>query len=191
MDGNSSREYRRDNDGYIIETKDNSASGNRVFAYDIVRQPNGQIVITHKWAYRQRHTFDNGLRVFLESWDDVMLNFGQGSGGAKTSQKLLAYHCERRNANDGTWTTIERRVDGDQSGIGEVNRYDSTGRRILNWYAYFNQPLSDEMGGTTTRYTYESDDRGNWVRATACKFLRSDESDLTCHPLPERKIKYW
>lgn len=191
MDGKRRTEYRRDGDGYIIELKDVSERNELVFAYDISRQPGGQIVFTHKWKYRQRHTFENGLRVLLESWDDMMLNVGQGNATVQASQQKLAYRCERRNGKDGTWMTIERRIDGDRSGVGEVNGYDSKGRRIMNWFAYFNQPLSDEMGGTTTRFSYEDDDRGNWIRSSSCKSLRADESDKTCGSLQERKIEYW
>lgn len=159
MNGKRRMEYRRDGDGYIIDFKDVSERNERVFAYDISRQPGGQIVFTHKWAYRQRHTFENGLRVLLESWDDMVLNVGQDNATVQTSQGLLAYRCERRNVKDGTWMTIERRIDGDRSGVGEVNGYDSKGRWVMNWIAHFNQPLSDEMVGMTTRFSYENDDR--------------------------------
>ena len=117
-----------------------------------------------------------------------MLNVG---GSTSVDPSLIIYRCERVENPDGTWQTVERKVEGNRSGVRELSKYDSNGHMIEQWSAFLGQPLSDSMAGTVWVHRYTLDRYGNWVTRTTCSSKRNDRADLSCSEPMTREIEYW
>jgi hypothetical protein len=177
--------YERNSAGFV-ESSTSTGKGARDFRYDII-EDGGDVLVAPR-GVADRHRFREGWRIERRSGDNLMLNPGNGTTVAPSP---ITYRCERVENPDGTWFTVERKNEGNRSGIRETSKYDANGNLVEQWSAFLNQPLSESMLGTTRVFKHTFDEYGNWITKTSCTSRRDDRADLDCSDPNAREIRYW